>query len=114
MRFYFGGTRAFSKEKQGKIRVMSGKNEFLEKRRLEGIRGKFCNFISEKGCLEGTSEIFEKNKVQREKWPVPSNGPPLYFSVYFRFFRHFRSPVTSETSLSARTRRFPITGGERV
>ena len=38
---------------------------------------KFCDFISEKGRLQGTSEIFEKNKVQREKWPVPSNGPPL-------------------------------------
>ena len=67
--------RAFFKEKKGKIRVMSGKNELLEKRRLEGTRGKFCDFISEKGCLEGTSEIFEKNKVQREKWPVPSNAP---------------------------------------
>ena len=38
--------------------------------------GKFRDFISEKGCLKGTSENFEKNKVQREKWPVPSNGPP--------------------------------------
>ena len=50
---------------------------FSEKGRLEGTMGKFCDFISEKGCLEGTSENFEKNKVQREKWPVPSNGPPL-------------------------------------
>ena len=50
---------------------------FSEKGRLEGTMGKFCDFISEKGCLEGTSEIFEKNKVQREKWPVPSSGPPL-------------------------------------
>ena len=40
---------------------------------------KFCDFISKKGRLQGTSEIFEKNKVQRENWPVPSNGPPLYF-----------------------------------
>ena len=47
-----------------------------EKGRLEGTTGKFRDFISEKGCLEGTSENFEKNKVQREKWPVPSNGPP--------------------------------------
>ena len=31
-------------------------------------------FFSEKERLEGTSEIFEKNKVKREKWPVPSNG----------------------------------------
>ena len=37
--------------------------------------GKFCDFISEKGRLQSTSEIYEKNKVQREKWPVPSNGP---------------------------------------
>ena len=43
---------------------------------LDGTTGKFRDFISEKGCLEGTSENFEKNKVQREKWPVPSNGPP--------------------------------------
>ena len=34
-------------------------------------------FFSEKGLLEGTGEIFEKNKVQREKWPVPSNDPSL-------------------------------------
>ena len=61
-----------------KIWVILGKNEFSEKGRLEGTMGKFCDFISEKGCLEGTSENFEKNKVQREKWPVPSNGPPLY------------------------------------
>ena len=34
---------------------------------------KFWNFILEKGCLVGgTSEIFEKNKVQVVKWPVPS------------------------------------------
>ena len=59
-----------------KIWANLGKNEFSEKGRLEGTMGKFCDFISEKGCLEGTSEIFEKNKVQREKWPVPSNGPP--------------------------------------
>ena len=39
--------------------------------------GKFCDFISEKGRLQGSSEIVEKNKVQREKWPVPSNGPPV-------------------------------------
>ena len=52
------------------------KNFFSEKGRLEGTMGKFCDFISEKGCLEGTSEIFQKHKVQREKWPVPSNGPP--------------------------------------
>ena len=44
---------------------------------LDGTAVRFsANFISEKGCLEGTSEIFEENKVQREKWPVPSNGPP--------------------------------------
>ena len=44
--------------------------------------GKFCDFISEKGCLEGKSENFERNKVQRGKWPVPSNGPPctLFYS----------------------------------
>ena len=42
-------------------------------------------FISEKGCLEGTSEIFEKNKVQREKWPVPSNGPPCNKNSFFKF-----------------------------
>ena len=54
------------------------KNFFSEKGRLEGTMGKFCDFISEKGRLQGTSEIFEKIKVQREKWPVPSNGPPLY------------------------------------
>ena len=40
----------------------------MEKGRLEGTMGKFCDFISEKGCLEGTSE-----------WPVPSNGPPCTF-----------------------------------
>ena len=55
---------------------------FSEKRRLEGTMGKFCDFISEKGRLEGTSEIFEKNKVQREKWPVPSNGPPCSNLLY--------------------------------
>ena len=42
------------------------------------------DFISEKGCLEGTSEIFEKNKVQREKWPVPLNGPPVQFLKDFQ------------------------------
>ena len=73
----------------GKSLVMLGRNgkilgyfrkktgKFSEKGRLEGTIGKFCEFISEKGRLQGTSEIFEKNKVQREKWPVPSNGPPL-------------------------------------
>ena len=61
----------------GFLVLILGNNEFSEKGRLEGTMGKFCDFISEKGCLEGTSEIFEKNKVQREKWPVPSNGPPL-------------------------------------
>ena len=61
----------------GKFGLFRKKNQFSEKGRLEGTMGKFCDFISEKGCLEGTSEIFEKNKVQREKWPVPSNGPPL-------------------------------------
>ena len=66
--------------KNGKILVIFGKIFFFsEKGRLEGTMGKFCDFISEKGCLEGTSEIFEKNKVQREKWPVPSNGPPCKF-----------------------------------
>ena len=58
---------------------------FSEKRRLEGTMGKFCDFISEKGCLEGTSENFEKNKVQREKWPVPSNGPPCNFRSFLKF-----------------------------
>ena len=66
-----------------KIWANLGKNEFSEKGRLEGTMGKFCDFISEKGCLEGTSEIFEKNKVQREKWPVPSNGPPCSPGVDF-------------------------------
>ena len=46
---------------------------------------KFCAFISEKGRLEGTSEICEKSKVQREQWPVPSNGLPLYKLVKFFF-----------------------------
>ena len=68
-----------------KIWANLGKNEFSEKGRLEGTIRKFCDFISEKGCLEGTSEIFEKNKVQREKWPVPSNGPPVVFDVFFKY-----------------------------
>ena len=63
--------------KKGTFWFLFGKIFFSEKGRLEGTIGKFCDFISEKGRLEGTSEIFEKNKVQREKWPVPSNGPPL-------------------------------------
>ena len=45
--------------------------------------GKFCDFISEKGRLQSTSEIYEKNKVQREKWPVPSNGPLYNIQKYF-------------------------------
>ena len=60
----------------------------------------FCDFISEKGRLEGTSEIFEKNKVQREKWPVPSNGPPVaYRRTNYQTYRpesflsHFQLPV---------------------
>ena len=40
---------------------------------------------------------------------ITSSGRYHCFSVYFRFYRYFRSPVTSETTLSARTRRFPIT-----
>ena len=40
---------------------------------------------------------------------ITSSGRYHWFSVYFRFFRNFLSPVTSETTLSARTRRFPIT-----
>ena len=66
-----------------KFGLFREKNQFSEKGRLEGTMGKFCDFISEKGCLEGTSEIFEKNKVQREKWPVPSNGPPCSANVFF-------------------------------
>ena len=66
----------YFRKKNGKILVIFGKIFFSEKGRLEGTTGKFRDFISEKGCLEGTSENFEKNKVQREKWPVPSNGPP--------------------------------------
>ena len=65
-------------EKKGHFGFYLEKFFFSEKGRLEGTIGKFCDFISEKGRLEGTSEIFEKNKVQREKWPVPSNGLPLY------------------------------------
>ena len=63
--------------KKGRFWFLFGKIFFSEKGRLEGTMGKFCDFISEKGRLQGTSENFEKNKVQREKWPVPSNGPPL-------------------------------------
>ena len=33
---------------------------FSEKERLEGTTGKFRDFISEKCCLEGTTENFEK------------------------------------------------------
>ena len=62
--------------KNEKILVIFGKIFFSENGRLEGTMEKFCDFISEKGCLEGTSENFKKNKVPREKWPVPSNGPP--------------------------------------
>ena len=40
---------------------------------------------------------------------ITSSGRYHCFLVYFRFFRHFRSPVTSKTTLSARPRRFPIT-----
>ena len=40
---------------------------------------------------------------------IISSGCYNCISVYFRFFRHFRSPVPFETTLSARTRRFPIT-----
>ena len=58
--------RALFKEENWKFWLILGNNEFSEKGRLEGTIGKFCDFISEKGCLEGTSEIFEKNKVQRE------------------------------------------------
>ena len=68
----------YFRKKTGKFWLYLEKSLFFsEKGRLEGTMGKFCDFISEKGRLEGTSEIFEKNKVQREKWPVPSNGPPL-------------------------------------
>ena len=39
--------------------------------------GKFCDFISEKSCLEGTSENFEKNKVQRTNSLYHRTVPPV-------------------------------------
>ena len=60
---------------------MLGKNEkiwFIFGKKREDFGNIWKNlFFSEKGRLEGTGENFEKNKVQREKWPVPSNGPPV-------------------------------------
>ena len=87
------GTDVRFSEKFFRERVVSKREDFgyiwknlffPEKGRLEGTTGKFRDFISEKGCLEGTSENFEKNKVQREKWPVPSNGPPcnIIYIIY--------------------------------
>ena len=38
-----------------------------------------------------------------------SHHPLSLFLVYFRFFGHFRLPVKSQTTLSTRTRHFPIT-----
>ena len=46
-----------------------------EKGPLDGQLSDFQQIFSGKRRLEGTSEIFEKNKVQGGKWPVPSNGP---------------------------------------
>ena len=43
-----------------------------------------------------------------DKIKISSSGRYHCISVYFRLFRHFRLPVTPETTLSTRTRRFPI------
>ena len=47
-------------------------------RKNYAVRKLLTILFSEKGRLEGTIEILEKNKVQREKWPEPSNGLPCY------------------------------------
>ena len=66
-------------KKNGKILVIFGKIIFFGKGASRRYNGKISRFYLEKGRLQGTSEIFEKNKVQREKWPVPSNGPPCIY-----------------------------------
>ena len=71
-------------------------------------------------------EIWHENQIKRiifgikstifvlirrifENKNITPSGRNNCFSVYSRFSRHFRLPVTSDTTLSGRTRRFPIT-----
>ena len=85
-----------------------------------GRKCKFFNFLLQK------IEIWPQNQIERiilgikptffvwipRIWKnknITSSGRYHFFKVYFRFFGHIRLPVRSQTTLSTRTRHFPIT-----
>ena len=82
------GTTDFQKiwlcwEETGKFGLFSEKNGKILVIFTGGTVRKRSFFFDFTSGLEGTSEIFGKNKVQREKWPEPSNGPPCRKNHFF-------------------------------